>query len=130
LLRRQREPGRWHAAGSENSDQVLSGNPGQVPSVAPGQRIAGGTHSSEGKDDRQAETTRDSGTATGRPYVDRSDGCPRVASRVEKLANAAATPQGRGADDPGPARTVGSRGHGRRLAPSRSTIANAPMWMG
>src|SRR5688500_1479833 len=56
-------------AGSENSDRLLSGNSGHLPVALPGQTIVGDSVSGEGKDDRDAQATRDSSTPAGRPHV-------------------------------------------------------------
>jgi hypothetical protein len=56
-------------AGSENSDHTFSGNSDHLPVALPGQKIAGDSISSEGKDDRHAQTTRDSGPAASRPHL-------------------------------------------------------------
>src|SRR5262249_40390071 len=58
-------------AGSENSDHVLSGNSGHLPVALPGQTIVGDSASDEGKDDRDAQATRDPGPAARRAHVAR-----------------------------------------------------------
>ena len=64
----------WRAlrrAGSENSDHAFSGNSDHLSVALPGRRIAGDPISSEGKDDRHAQATRDSGTPAGGPHAGR-----------------------------------------------------------
>ena len=58
-------------AGSENSDQVLPGNSDHLPVARPGQKIVGDSASGEGKNDRHAETPRDSGApAAGHTWAE------------------------------------------------------------
>jgi hypothetical protein len=61
---------RLQAAGSENSDHLLSGNSGHLPVALPGQKIVGDSISGEGKDDRDAQATRGTGASAGRAYLE------------------------------------------------------------
>ena len=49
-------------AGSGNPDEILSGNSDHLPVALSGHTIVGDSASDEGKDDRDAQTTRDSST--------------------------------------------------------------------
>ena len=65
------KPGYVPSVGSENSDQILSGNSDHLPVALPGQTIVGDSASDEGKDDRHAQATRDSGAAPRGAHVER-----------------------------------------------------------
>ena len=67
------------AAGSENSDHILSGNSGHLPVALPGQKIVGDSVSGEGKDDRDAQATRDSSAPSSGAHV---EGSRRAQRRV------------------------------------------------
>src|SRR5712691_10151949 len=73
-------------AGSENFDHTFSGNSGHLPIAVPGQKIVGDSATDEGKDDRDAQATRDSGIAPRGSHLEggrrdqrdlRPDGSPR-----------------------------------------------------
>src|SRR2546423_13911939 len=73
------------SAGSENSDQGLSGNSGHLSVALPGQ-IVGDSASDEGKDDRHAQATRDSGAAAGGSHV-AGGGRPQRRGGTDREAN-------------------------------------------
>jgi hypothetical protein len=68
-------------AGSENSDHTFSGNSDHLPVALPGQKIAGDSASGEGKDDRHAQTARDSGASAGGAHLGAGGGVGRRVSR-------------------------------------------------
>ena len=64
-------------AGSENFDHVLSGNSDHLSVALPRQKIVGSSAADEGKDDRHAQATRDSGASPRGPHVERNRGAQR-----------------------------------------------------
>jgi hypothetical protein len=71
-------------AGSENFDHILSGSSDQLPVAVPGQTIVGNAASDEGKDDRHAQATRDSGTAPRRTPLARDRDADRVSEKTAR----------------------------------------------